>query len=68
MYGASTPPPPPRYADGRALAHDAEADTLDQSQAGAGFRIVAHRRAGKEDVYKAMFLEDDEGDDDDDAN
>lgn len=49
-----------QYADGRALAHDAEADTLDQSRAGAGFRIVAHRRSAEDDVYKAMFLEEDE--------
>ena len=55
-----------QYTEARALAHDDEADTLDQSCVEEGYRIVATRRSAQNDVYRAMFLEDDDGDDDDD--
>jgi hypothetical protein len=48
-----------QWEDSRALAEDTEDDTLDQSNVAEGFRIVARRPANKDDVYKAMFLEDD---------
>ena len=60
-----------QYSDNRALAHDEEADTLDQSCVEDGFRIVATRRSAQSDVYKDMFLEDDDdihGSDDDAAD
>lgn len=34
--------------------------SLDQSRAGEGFRIIASKRSSKDDIYRAMFLEDDD--------
>ena len=31
-----------------------------QSRAGDGFRIIASKRSSKDDIYRAMFLEDDD--------
>ena len=33
---------------------------MDQSRAGEGFRIIASKRSSKDDIYRAMFLEDDD--------
>ena len=35
-------------------------ESMDQSRAGQGFRIIASKRGSKDDVYRAMFLEDDD--------
>ena len=39
---------------------DENAESLDQTAAGEGFRIVAQRGSTKDDVFRAMFLEDDD--------
>ena len=42
------------------LQEDENIASLDQSRAGEGFRIIASKRSSKDDIYRAMFLEDDD--------
>ena len=49
-----------QFEDKRALQEDENCASLDQSRAGDGFRIIASRNTSKDDVYRAMFLEDDD--------
>ena len=43
-----------------ANCEDENIASLDQSRAGQGFRIIASKRSSKDDIYRAMFLEDDD--------
>ena len=49
-----------QFEDNRALCEDENIASLDQSRAGEGFRIIASKRGTKDDIYRAMFLEDDD--------
>ena len=49
-----------QFEDNRALCEDENIASLDQSRAGEGFRIIASKRSSKDDIYRAMFLEDDD--------
>jgi len=49
-----------QFQDGRALRKDDNCASLDQSRADDGFRIIASRSTTKDDIYRAMFLEDDD--------
>mmetsp|Transcript_27697 Transcript_27697/g.83004 ORF Transcript_27697/g.83004 Transcript_27697/m.83004 type:complete len:746 (-) Transcript_27697:40-2277(-) len=49
-----------QYENDRVSAVDENAESLDQTMAGEGFRIVAQRGSTKDDVFRAMFLEDDD--------
>ena len=49
-----------QFEDNRALCEDENIASLDQSRAGQGFRIIASKRSSKDDIYRAMFLEDDD--------
>ena len=49
-----------QFEDNRALCEDENIASLDQSRAGNGFRIIACKRGTKDDIYRAMFLEDDD--------
>lgn len=49
-----------QFQDGRALREDDNCASLDQSRADDGFRIIASRNTTKDDIYRAMFLEDDD--------
>jgi len=49
-----------QFEDNRALQEDENIASLDQSRAGNGFRIIACKRGTKDDIYRAMFLEDDD--------
>ena len=49
-----------QFEDNRALQEDENIASLDQSRAGEGFRIIASKRSSKDDIYRAMFLEDDD--------
>ena len=49
-----------QFEDNRALCEDENIASLDQSRAGNGFRIIASKRSSKDDIYRAMFLEDDD--------
>ena len=42
------------------VCEDENIASLDQSRAGEGFRIIASKRSSKDDIYRAMFLEDDD--------
>ena len=42
------------------VCEDENIASLDQSRAGEGFRIIASKRGTKDDIYRAMFLEDDD--------
>ena len=47
-----------QYEDDKIQAPDTELESLDQSYAGDGFKIVAYKRSTTDDVYKAMFADD----------
>ena len=49
-----------RLLDGLRELEDENIASLDQSRAGEGFRIIASKRGTKDDIYRAMFLEDDD--------